>query len=60
MFLPILLVIGLVVYLLWDHPKHGRLTMAGHKQDEAIELLKRRYIRGEIDEETYFKIIITE
>jgi uncharacterized membrane protein len=36
--------------------------MAGHKQDEAIELLKRRYIRGEIDEETYFKMkrIITE
>ncbi len=56
MFIPLLLVIGLAVYLLWDHPNKGRLTVSGHNKDEAIELLKRRYINGEIDEETYEKM----
>lgn len=54
MFLPILLVIGLVVYLLWDNK--GKLPVAGSGKDEAIELLKRRYINGEIDEDTYVKM----
>lgn len=56
MFIPVLLVIGLAVYLLWDNPSRGRLTIPGHNKDEAIELLKRRYINGEIDEETYVKM----
>ena len=56
MFLPVLLVIGLVVYLLWNNPNHSNLSMIGHQKDEAIELLKRRYINGDIDEETYEKM----
>lgn len=56
MFLPILLLIGLIVYIFWDSPRYSRLTARKLASDDAVELLKRRYIKGEIDEETYRKI----
>ena len=56
MFLPILLLIGLIAYIFWNNPGYSRLTARSHANDDAVELLKRRYINGEIDEETYRKI----
>ena len=59
MFILLLLAIGLVVYLFWYHPGQSYMPVNRYSRDEtdrAIDLLKRRYINGEIDEETYDKL----
>lgn len=51
-----LLLIGLVVYLLL----RDKGDSFQHKQtgDDSTELLKNRYVKGEIDEETYKKMLM--
>jgi putative membrane protein len=48
--LPILLVIAVVIWLLRGRPSGGA-------RDSAEEALRERYARGEIDDETYRRML---
>lgn len=50
-----LLIIGIVVYLLFKN--HRDLTIAKQSRDESIEILKQRYVNGEINDEEYKRMI---
>lgn len=51
-----LLLIGLVVYLLLR--EKGDFTQRRQTGDDSSELLKSRYVKGEVDEETYKKMLM--
>ncbi|MBE0451597.1 MAG: SHOCT domain-containing protein [Clostridia bacterium] len=44
------IIIGLIFYQLYGNPMKGHTAQSG---TNAENILKERYIRGEIDEETY-------
>ncbi|MBS3994692.1 MAG: SHOCT domain-containing protein [Alkaliphilus sp.] len=50
-----LLIIGIVVYLLLKN--HRDLTIVKQSRDESIEILKQRYVNGEINDEEYKRMI---
>ncbi len=52
MFLGIIL-IGAIIYFLMN-PSNNFMSQS--KEDDALRILKERYVRGEIDEETYQKM----
>lgn len=47
-----LLIMGTVVYLLWSAIS-GSSPRPTERADDAMETLRKRYARGEIDEETF-------
>lgn len=53
----ILVVVGGIVLVWWLINQAGRTTImppgAAPKEDEALEILKKRYAKGEIDKEEY-------
>ncbi|WKY48190.1 SHOCT domain-containing protein [Eubacteriaceae bacterium ES3] len=49
-----LLIVGIILYFLF---KNKDLLNANQKSDSSLELLKQRYIKGEIDEEQYQKML---
>lgn len=48
-----LLVLGLIGTLIWFLIRKGNNTAGKSSDDSAQEILKKRYARGEIDEEQY-------
>lgn len=54
MFILILLVVGVVVYFLVANRNGSNIRFPGRKTPEDI--LKERFVNGEIDEETYIKM----
>lgn len=51
-----LLLIGLVAYLLLR--EKGDFPQRRQTGDDSSELLKSRYVKGEVDEETYKKMLM--
>lgn len=51
-----LLLIGLVVYLLLREKRD--FTQRRQTGDDSSELLKSRYVKGEVNEETYKKMLM--
>lgn len=54
MFIPILLLVGVVIYFLVINKNSTNFKFSGRKTSEDI--LKERFANGEIDEETYLKM----
>lgn len=50
-----LLVIGILVYIVMKDGKG--FNFEKHSENSSIETLKLRYVNGEIDEETYTKML---
>lgn len=49
-----LFVMGAIVYLLWNTLDGQQSSSGGPAgRDDAMEVLRRRYARGEIDEDTF-------
>jgi len=48
-----IIIIGLIFYQFYGNPMKGHTAQSG---TNAENILKERYIRGEIDEETYKKM----
>lgn len=48
-----LLVFGLIVTLIWFLIRKGSDSTTGSSGESSLEILKKRYARGEIDEEQY-------
>lgn len=46
-----LLIIGIGVYFLVKNS--GRLAFSEQNKDKSVEILKQRYVNGEIDDEEY-------
>ena len=46
-----LLIIGIGVYFLVKN--NGRLAFSEQNKDKSVEILKQRYVNGEIDDEEY-------
>lgn len=53
MFLFLIILIMVVYYLFYNTDKNSNLF---NKNNSAQELLKERFIRGEIDEKTYLRM----
>ena len=53
MFIWIFVILG--VYYFYTHRDDVRTIKHSH-DDDALELLKLKYVKGEIDEETYLKM----
>lgn len=51
--LPLLLVVGLGVFVAWGVKKLGGKSPAGTRRDDALATARRRYARGEIDRNTF-------
>ncbi|WKY45161.1 hypothetical protein Q5O14_03405 [Eubacteriaceae bacterium ES2] len=49
-----LVIVGVILYFVFRNK--GSLYKDEQKPDESLELLKQRYINGEIDEEQYKKM----
>lgn len=50
-----LLIIGIAIYFLVKNS--GRLMFGGQTKDRSIEILKQRYVNGDIDDEEYARIL---
>ncbi|WP_445664680.1 SHOCT domain-containing protein [Fodinibius sp. AD559] len=48
-----LLVLGLIVTLIWFLVRKGGESPTSHTGESSLEILKKRYARGEIDEDQY-------
>lgn len=48
-----LLILGLIVTLIWFLIRKGSESSGYSDNETSIEILKKRYARGEIDEEQY-------
>lgn len=48
-----LLVLGLIVTLIWFLIRKGSESRTDSSGESSLEILKKRYARGEIDEEQY-------
>lgn len=54
MFLPVLLFVGVIIYFLVVRTGSSSFKFTGRKSPEDV--LKERFVNGEIDEETYKKM----
>lgn len=52
MFFWIILIVG-VIWTIWYFGKEGKTFLFENQNDEAIDILKQRFARGEIEEEEY-------
>jgi uncharacterized membrane protein len=50
-----LLIIGIAVYLLVKNS--GSLASGGQTRDKSIDILKQRYVNGEINDEQYARML---
>lgn len=50
-----LLISGIVVYLLVKNG--GNLASSGQTRDKSIDILKQRYVNGEINDEQYTRML---
>ncbi len=48
-----LLVLSLIVTLIWFLIRKGKESSSENSGESSLEILKKRYARGEIDEEEY-------
>jgi len=56
-FMPWMMIAPMVLVLLFMMMRGGRSSCHHHdKEDEALEIAKKRFARGEIDEEAFEKI----
>lgn len=51
-----LLIVGLIITLIWFLIKKGGESSTNPSDESSIEILKKRYARGELDEEEYRRI----
>lgn len=51
-----LLVIGLIGTLIWFLIRKGNQSLTDTSGESSLEILKKRYARGNIDEEQYHRI----
>lgn len=52
-FLPLIIVL---IFFLMRSPNHSSCSRHEKHEDEALEIARKRFARGEIDEETFDKI----
>ena len=53
-----LIILVLVVFAVWSFSQRGgRGALGGPKEDRAEALLRERYARGDIDEESYHRML---
>ncbi len=50
-----LVVIGVILLIVWVVRQTGKVT-SGHAEESALDILKKRYARGEITKEEYDKV----
>lgn len=50
-----LLILGIAVYFLVKNS--GSFAFGGQTKDKSIEILRQRYVNGEIDDEEYARIL---
>jgi putative membrane protein len=50
-----MVVIGVILLIVWIVRQTGRRT-GGHAEETALDILKKRYARGEITKEEYEKV----
>lgn len=57
-FMPWMIVFPIALILIFMMMRHNEPCQRRHdeKEDEALEIARKRYARGEIDEETFDKI----
>ena len=55
-FMPWLVIPIVIVVCLMFMRSHGSCHSKGKNEDEALEIARKRFARGEIDEETFEKI----
>jgi len=56
-FMPWMIIFPMVVLVLFMMMRGGKSSCHHHeKEDEALEIARKRFARGEIDEETFEKI----
>lgn len=48
-----LILIVCVIWAIWFFGKEGKIFPSENQKDEAIDILKRRFAKGEIEEEEY-------
>ena len=51
----LVLIIGIVVYFLVKNS--GRSTFSEQTENKPVEILKQRYVNGEIDDEEYIRML---
>lgn len=55
MMIAVVLLLGYLIYYLYTNNGEKKTTQSSG--DTSVEVLKRRYINGEIDEETYRRML---
>lgn len=50
-----LVLVGVILLIVWIVSQTGRQS-GGHSEESALDILKKRYARGEISKEEYEKI----
>lgn len=56
-FMPWMIIFPMVILVLFMMMRGGKSSCHHHeKEDEALEIARKRFARGEIDEETFEKI----
>lgn len=50
-----LIAIGVIIYLIYS--KNSPSSTSGQDIDDPVFMLKRRYVNGEVDDETYERML---